>query len=62
MSNKSTLIAVTVATGFIFGMVFGVASYSFAVNSETVRAKCNSVNGHYGGGKCFINGVEIENN
>jgi Na+-translocating ferredoxin:NAD+ oxidoreductase RNF subunit RnfB len=61
MSNKSTLIAVTVATSFIFGMVFGVASYSLAVDSETVRAKCNSVNGHYGGGKCFINGVGIYN-
>lgn len=61
MRNKPALIAVTVATSFILGMVFGVASYGFAVNSETVKAKCNSVNGNYGGGKCFINGVEIDN-
>lgn len=62
MRNKSTLIAVTVASSFILGMVFGVASYDLAVDNNAVKAKCNSVNGHYGGGKCFINGVEIDNN
>lgn len=61
MRNKSTLITVTVATSFIFGMVFGVVTYNLTVNSETVKAKCKSVDGHYGGGKCFINGVEIDN-
>lgn len=47
---------------FLVGVVFGVASYDLAVDNNAIRAKCNSVSGNYGGGKCFINGVEIDNN
>lgn len=60
MRNNSTFIVTTVVSSFLFGVVFGVFSYNLANDNNATRAKRNSVGGHYGGGKCFIGGLEPE--
>lgn len=61
MRNNSMFIVTTVVSSFLVGVVFGVFSYNSVTDNNAIRAKCNSVGGHYGGGKCFIGGVEIDN-
>lgn len=61
MRNNSMFIVTTVVSSFLVGAVFGVASYDLATDNNAIRAKCNSVSGHYGGGKCFIGGLEVDN-
>ena len=61
MSNQLSPIIKFALISFLAGCVFGVISYDLAVDNNAIRAKCNSVNGNYGGGKCFLNGKEIDN-
>lgn len=46
-------LSIGLLAGFKLGFDFCDTTYS--------RAKCESMGGVYGGGKCFVNGFEVDN-
>lgn len=62
MSNKyKMMLSVCVTTTFILGLFSGFVMYDFAATNSSLAAKCKSVDGNYGGGKCYKKGVEVTN-
>ena len=57
------IIALLVCVGaFVCGLSAGEArrdERNLKYDADIALAKCKSISGYYGGGKCFINGVEL---
>jgi len=61
MSSLRVTIAASLVLTFLFGVFCGFMvadALSWRVSS---KAKCDSVGGNYGGGRCYLNGVESLN-
>ena len=46
--------------GAVVGFLFGVFTGIEMQGNSAVKAKCTSLNGSYGGGRCYKNGKEIQ--
>ena len=57
----NVLIFSCITFAFILGLVSGVVMHDFAVTNSSIAAKCKSIGGIYGGGKCYDKGVEVTN-
>ena len=46
----------------VIGLIYALFSYRQSIPvTERAEAKCESMGGVYGGGKCFVNGFEVDN-
>lgn len=62
MSDKyKMMLSLCITTSFILGLVSGFVIYDLAANDSSLKAKCKSVGGEYGGSKCYRVGVEVTN-
>lgn len=56
---------VTITASFVLMFLFG-AFCGFMISDTlswraSLKAKCDSVSGRYGGGRCYVSGVEVLN-
>ncbi|ADM26676.1 hypothetical protein [Pseudoalteromonas phage H105/1] len=57
--QDKTLVSLCIALSFIFGLLAGAVIYDLGFDNSALKARCESVNGSYGGRKCYKKGVEI---
>lgn len=59
--NIKSIVAASFVLAFLFGVICGFMVSDALSWRASLKAKCDSVSGNYGGGRCYVSGVELLN-